>query len=305
MGESAREQSPKEAPVRASTLVVDGIRSPLLEAGPADQDEAVVFVHGNPGSSQDWTPLIGRVGTFSRALAFDHPGFGRADKPRDFDYTVTGYATHLGRALKQLKVQRAHLVLHDFGGPWGLAWAAEHPSAFASAVLINTGALIDYRWHYLARIWRTPVAGDLFMATANRVAFRLLLKHGNPRGLPRAFVDRMYADFDKGTKRAILRLYRATNDPASLSAQLSAALRPLDRPALVVWGVHDPYINVEQAERQRQTFPRAEVVLLPDSGHWPFMDNPAAVESTVVPFLQKAAGVPVNSEKRLVEERTE
>ncbi|MDQ4145957.1 MAG: alpha/beta hydrolase, partial [Actinomycetota bacterium] len=109
----------------------------------------------------------------------------------------------------------------------------------------------------------------------------------------------------KGTKRAILRLYRATNDPASLSAQLSAALRPLDRPALVVWGVHDPYINVEQAERQRQTFPRAEVVLLPDSGHWPFMDNPAAVESTVVPFLQKAAGVPVNSEKRLVEERTE
>lgn len=295
MRESA-EQWLSDAPVRSSRFMVEGIRSPLLESGPADQDEAVVFVHGNPGSSQDWVALLGRVGTFTRALAFDQPGFGKADKPHDFSYTVEGYATHLARALKELNVRRAHLVLHDFGGLWGLAWAAEHPSAFASVVLINTGALIDYKWHYLARIWRTPVVGGLFMASANRWAFSLLLKHGNPRRLPDSFVDRMYADFDKDTKRAILHLYRATSDPASVCAGLSAALRPLDRAALVVWGVHDPYINVEQAERQHETFSRAEVVLLEDSGHWPFMDNPTSVESAVVPFLRKVSSAAPSSQ---------
>jgi pimeloyl-ACP methyl ester carboxylesterase len=247
----------------------------------------VVFVHGNPGSSQDWLPLMEKVGTSVRAVALDHPGFGRADKPADFDYTVGGYAAHLGEALERLKVTRAHLVLHDFGGPWGLAWAAQHPDAFASAVLLNTGALLDYRWHYLARIWRTPVVGQLFMASATRAGFGLLLRHGNPRGLPRPFVDRMYADFDRGTKRAVLRLYRATDDPGAASAQLSRVLRPLDRPALVIWGVHDPYIPVEQAEIQRRTFPSAEVVLLEESGHWPFVDDPAGVEEAVLPFLAR------------------
>jgi len=273
--------------VHRSFVAVGGVSSPYLRSGPQDADEAVVFVHGNPGSSQDWERLLSRVGEFGRALAPDMPGFGRADKPETFDYTVEGYARHLDGVLKELGVRRAHLVVHDFGGPWGLAWAAQNPDAFASAVLINTGVLPGYRWHYLARIWRTPVFGEVFMATTTRPGFRLLLKHGNPRGLPKAFVDRMYDDFDKGTRRAVLRLYRATNDPAGAAERLAAALRPLDRPALVVWGAHDPYLPLGLAERQKETFPRAQVVVLEGSGHWPFADDPERVTEAVVPFLRR------------------
>jgi pimeloyl-ACP methyl ester carboxylesterase len=146
---------------------------------------------------------VERTGAFARAVAWDHPGFGQADKPAGFDYTVQGYA-HLGRCLDALGITRAHLVLHDFGGPWGLAWAATHPDAFASATLINIGILPGYHWHYHARIWRAPVLGELFNATTTRTGFGLLLRHGNPRGLPQPFVDRMYTDLDRGTKRAIL-----------------------------------------------------------------------------------------------------
>jgi pimeloyl-ACP methyl ester carboxylesterase len=129
------------ATLTETILTVDGIRAPMLQAGPPDADEAVVFVHGNPGSSQDWVRLVERVGRLARAVAWDHPGFGRADKPAGFAYSVEGYAAHLGRCLDVLGVTRAHLVLHDFGGPWGLAWAAAHPAAFASATLINIGVL--------------------------------------------------------------------------------------------------------------------------------------------------------------------
>jgi pimeloyl-ACP methyl ester carboxylesterase len=277
-------------PVRHCTLEAGGLHSPVLEAGPDAASEAVVFVHGNPGSSRDWEPLVGRVGAFARAVALDMPGFGQADKPKaGFEYTVAGYSAHLATALGELGITRAHLVLHDFGGPWGLAWAAEHPDAFASVVLINTGVLLGYRWHYLAKIWRTPVAGDLFMATANRAAFGLLLRHGNHGGLPKPFVDRMYEDFDRGTKRAVLALYRATGDIDRLSAAVTAKLVPLRRPALVVWGANDPYIPSEQAENQRQAFDVEELVMLPDSGHWPFADNPQAVTGAVLPFLQRHA----------------
>jgi pimeloyl-ACP methyl ester carboxylesterase len=274
--------------VTESVLEVGGIRTLLRSAGDPAATEAVVFVHGNPGSSRDWTDLLEAVGPVARGLAWDAPGFGHADKPASFDYSVEGYARFIAEALETLGVERVHLVLHDFGGPWGLRWAVEHPDQFASVVLINTGVLLNYSWHALAKIWRTPLVGELFMATATRPAFRMLMKTGNPRGLPPDFVDRMYDDFDTPTRKAVLKLYRAS--PPSAMEQLSIGLRALDGPALVVWGAKDPYIPVEQADLQLRTFPSAELHVLDDSGHWPFIDNPERTRELVVPFLRRIVG---------------
>lgn len=272
----------------STEIVVRGVRSPVMQAGPREGTEAVVFVHGNPGPKEDWTDLLGRVGGFARALAPDMPGYGGAEKPPDFDYTVAGYAEHLGGLLDQLGVERAHLVAHDFGGPWALAWAVAHPDRFASATLINTGVLIDYEWHRLAKIWRTPIVGELFQATATRPAFRLLVGRENPR-LPRAALDRIYdSSRSWATKRAVLKLYRAT--PAKLAGALMEALRELDRPALVVWGAEDAYLPREQAERQRRSFPSARIEVLEGYGHWVFLEDPERVASLVVPFLREQLG---------------
>jgi pimeloyl-ACP methyl ester carboxylesterase len=281
---------------RASALVrneplVDGLRTPILHAGDPAADEAVVFVHGNPGSGEDWRALLVGVGAYARALAPDMPGFGRADKPpAGFDYTVEGYAHHLRALLDIHGVRRAHLVGHDFGGPWMLTWAAMQPHRVASVTLINSGVLLGYRWHALARIWRTPLLGELFQATTTRPAFRLLLKLGNPRGLPRDFVERMFDDYDAGTRRAVLRLYRATSHPDRAALALQQTLVPHRIPALVVWGRADPYIPPRQAELQRQTFDVKRVVMLERSGHWPFADDPDAVAAAVLPFLRARLG---------------
>src|ERR1700736_5778579 len=67
------------------SVVIEGVRSPLLEFGPPEANEAVVFVHGTPGSRRDWENLARGVSEFGRAAAMDMPGFGTADKPVDFD----------------------------------------------------------------------------------------------------------------------------------------------------------------------------------------------------------------------------
>jgi pimeloyl-ACP methyl ester carboxylesterase len=274
--------------LRRSELMVDGVRSVVLQGGPASGEEAVVFVHGNPGFSRDWEELLERVGEFSRCLAPDMPGFGQADKPDEFDYTVAGYARHLGGLLTKLQVRKAHVVLHDFGGPWGLAWAIANPTALASLTLINTGVLPDYHWHYLARVWRAPMLGEIFMATTTRLGFHLLLKHGNPRGLPKAFIDGMFDHFDSGTKGAVLRLYRATNNPGEMAGRFGEVFRSWNCPTLVIWGRADPYLPVRYAERQRDYFPRVQMVVLESSGHWPYADNPERVAAILLPFLKTA-----------------
>jgi pimeloyl-ACP methyl ester carboxylesterase/2-polyprenyl-6-methoxyphenol hydroxylase-like FAD-dependent oxidoreductase len=283
-----RERAPG---VRHGSLQVDGVSTPLREAGPADAHEAVVFVHGNPGSSADWEPLLATTSARGlRALAWDAPGFGHAHAPGGFPQTVEAHARFIGHALDELGIARAHLVLHDFGGAWGLSWAAAHPERFASTVLLNTGALSGYRWHALARVWRAPLAGELFMATTTRPGFRLLLRRGQPRPLPRPFVDRMYDDFDRHTRRAVLALYRSVPDVGAAGRDLAAALRPLDRPATVIWGRHDPYLRLKQAEREREAFPRAEMLVLDNAGHWPFVDQPRWVADALSRHLASHAG---------------
>jgi pimeloyl-ACP methyl ester carboxylesterase len=283
-----------EAP-RARRITVEGLSSPVIEAGPQDQREAVVFVHGNPGSSTDWTALVSAVGELGRAVALDMPGFGKADKPRDFDYQVSAYADFLQGALAELQIERVHLVVHDFGGPFGLVWGLQHPDAWASVVLVNIGILPGYTWHTMAKRWRTPVLGELTQAWIPRAAWRRAMAKANPKGLPAEFVEKMYDDYDRGTRRAVLKLYRATPDAATpdgggLADQLGAALAQLRKPALVVWGAKDPFLSVEYAERQREFFAVRDVAILPDSGHWPFQDDPQGVEQAVLPFLREQLG---------------
>jgi pimeloyl-ACP methyl ester carboxylesterase len=272
-----------------AAVTVDGVSSPLLQAGDVGATEAVVFVHGNPGPKEDWQDLLHRTGAFARAVAPDMPGYGSADKPATFDYSSDGYARHLAGILDHLQITKVHLVMHDFGGAWGLLWAVQHPDAFASATLINTGILLDYRWHRLARIWRTRGVGEAFMASTTKPAFRMLLSHDNPLLSPSA-VDRLY-EMSRSwpTKRAVLKLYRAT--PASAMGALREPVRALDRPALVVWGTDDVYIPWQQADRQRESFPSASIELLEGLGHWPFLEDPARVAELVIPFLREQVSV--------------
>jgi pimeloyl-ACP methyl ester carboxylesterase len=272
---------------RRGQIVVSGIHSPAIEAGPADAREAVVFVHGNPGSSTDWTALVDAAGELGRAVAFDMPGFGRAEMPGSFDCNVESYGEFVQGALDELGIERVHLVLHDFGGPFGLMWGLAHPERWASVVLIDVGIMPGYTWHSLAKRWRTPVLGELMHAWIPRAAWRRAMQQANPKGLPAQFVEKMYDDYDRTTRRTVLRLYRATPDPGATAAQLGPVAAALRKPALVIWGAKDPYIAVEYAERQREFFDVREVTILPDSGHWPFQDDPEGVERPLLAFLQR------------------
>lgn len=277
------------AEVRRRRLEAAGCSTRLVEAGPAEASTAVVFLHGNPGSCDDWEALVGAVGGIGlRAVAFDLPDFGETIAPPGFEHSAPGYAAFVEAALAALGIERTHLVLHDFGGPIGLTWAMTNAERIASITLIDIGILPGYRWHRLARIWRTPVLGEVFMATATKRAFLTLVDRDEPRGLPRPFTERMYEQYDKRTKRAVLKLYRATDEPGAPDPQLIAALKSADPPALVIWGDGDAYLPSTYAERQREFLPRAEVHVLPQSGHWPFADSPAEVERLLLEFLGRA-----------------
>jgi pimeloyl-ACP methyl ester carboxylesterase len=278
--------SPIEPP-EWSSVQVGGIWTRVLQAGPHQASEAVVFIHGNPGSAGDWTGLVGDIGSTRRAVAFDLPDFGQTAATEDFGHTVAEYAGFVDDALKGLGVTSAILVLHDFGGPIGLTWAAANTAKVAGVALIDTGILADYKWHRMARIWQTPGLGGLANAAITRPVFRRLVASPEPRGLPGEFLDEMYDNFDRRTKAAVLDLYRDARSIGKDSKLLIPPLAEADLPAIVIWGAGDTYLAPAFAERQKDAFPSAEVHVLPGSGHWPFIDDPATVTRLLGDFLHR------------------
>lgn len=266
--------------------VVAGVRCAVHDSDPT-RPEAVVFVHGNPGPMDDWEELAPVVATFARVVAMDMPGYGRAERPRGFEYTVEGYGRYLGALLDQLSISRAHLVMHDFGGPWGLKWALDHPERVGSLTFINCGVLEGYKWHRFAKIWQTPILGELAQLTTTKWGMRVALDRMNPKPLPQRFFDRVMRYADWGHKRAVLKLYRASRHIGKSVPDLGALK---SRPACVIWGAGDPFIEVDYAEKQKQYFPLAEVHVIEGLGHWPFIDDVNAVRVPLIEFLKRVVG---------------
>jgi pimeloyl-ACP methyl ester carboxylesterase len=173
-------------------------------------------------------------------------------------------------------------------------WAAEHTNRLASVTLIASGVLTTYVPHAFAVIWGTPVLGEINIGTSIRQGFDATFQLLNPRPLPAAFVDRLYDDFDRGTRCAVLSYYRDYGGNLGGAAEprwegQQAIFSKLRLPALVIWGADDPYIPASQADNQKNSFPAAEVHVLANSGHFPFVDEPDVTRSLLVSFLRRVA----------------
>jgi pimeloyl-ACP methyl ester carboxylesterase len=245
--------------------------------------EAVpLYLHGVPTSSEDWVAFL----QLSGGLAPDLPGFGRSGKSGSRAYTIAEYDQFIERFLDERGVERVSMLVHDWGAV-GLAFAQRHPERIARLAIVNAVPFLPgYRWHRTARIWRTPLLGELAVGAINRYTLSLGSRESNatPGPMPREWVDSVLRHFDQGTQRAILRLYRSS--PSEVLAAAGAHLKDIETPALVVWGMRDPYIPSEFAARYAAAFPHAELLELPDAGHWPWLDRPDTIQR-VADFLSE------------------
>lgn len=273
------------AQVREHTAELDGLPIFWRSADAGTGAAPALYLHGVPSSSDEWVPFLERSG----GLAPDLPGFGRSGKPGYLRYTMAEYDRFIERFLEHAQVERVSLVVHDWGGV-GLLFAQRRPELVERLVVINAVTFLPgYRWHRMAKIWRTPGLGELAMGSTTRPVLRLLSRESNatPGPMPEEWIDSVLAHFDQGTQRAILRLYRSS--PESALEAAGAGLRTLRMPALVVWGLKDPYLPARFGPAYAEALAGAELLELPDAGHWPWLDRPEVIDR-VVAFVGAARG---------------
>lgn len=237
----------------------------------------VVYCHGNPTHGEDWVPFMERGGS---SVAIDMPGWGRSSRPdpTGFDYSMHGLSAFLERCLDELGVGKRKLVVHDWGA-LALIGAQRRPDLVEKLVVIDAVPLLPgYRWHWVARIWRRRWLGELANATTTRRSMALTLRQarGDRSAMPPEFVEMIWRYWDRGTKKAILQLYRDA-DPDRLAAA-GHDLNKLTCPSLVLWGDRDIYLPTKFAHDYAEVLPNATLDIREGTGHWPWLDDPSVVE---------------------------
>lgn len=234
-----------------------------------------LLLHGLPCSSDELVPLLAQTG----GIAPDLPGFGRSSKAGHLDYTLAGQAEFVELLLARLGLSQVALVAHGSGAGAALVFAQRHPEQVSRLVLCNALALVDgWHWPRLARMLRAPGLGELLMGATTRSLLARHLRRGcvAPSAWTDEAIDAVWAQFDHGTQRAILRLLR-DGDEARLAAA-GAGLQALQMPALVIWGERDPWLAPELADAYGARLAHAEVRRIADAGHWPWLEQPAVID---------------------------
>lgn len=233
----------------------------------------VVLVHGTPTWSFLFRGLIERLSRSHRVIAPDHLGFGLSDKPRGAGYAPRDHARRLDALIEHLGLRDITFVVHDFGGPIGLSSAIERPDRVARLVVMNTwlwSMAEDRSTVRASRLLGGPVGR--FLYTRLNFSPRVLLKMGfADRGRLTPAIHRHYLDVfpspaDRTAPWVLARELIGSSD--WYDALWSRRDRLRGKPMLIVWGMKDPAFSPPILERWRAEFPDAEVVTLPEAGHF-------------------------------------
>ena len=262
------------------------------------QGDPVVMVHGNPTWSFYFRELIEALKSDHRVIAPDHIGMGRSDKPNDsdYDYTLRSRVADLGTLVEVLDLRDITLVVHDWGGMIGMAWAAQHPDRIAKLVVLNTAAFPLPTGEPLPTsllLARTRGLGALLVRGLNafsRGAVRFCVIR---RPMPKAVAAGYLEPYDSWAHRiAVHRFVQdiplgPTDRAYAIVRETADALPGLARkPMLIAWGMKDFVFGHRFLAEWERRFPQAAVHRFEDCGHFVLED----AGEELIPLLRDFVG---------------
>lgn len=283
-------------PFKSHYMKINGLDYHFLDQGSGDP---VVMLHGNPTWSFYFRELIKGLSPEFRTIVPDHMGCGLSDKPNidQYDYRLKSRVDDLENLLGYLGIDRhITLVLHDWGGMIGMAYALRHPESIHRLVIMNTAAFILPKGKSLPvrlRLIRNikPFA-TLAVLGFNIFAYGALFM-ASYKGLKKDVKSGLIAPYNNWNNRiATLKFVQdipvQKEDPSySLAKYVDDNLYRLKHiPMLILWGEHDFVFDMDFLLEWQRRFPDAHVRTFEDAGHYVLEDAADEIIPMVKNFLK-------------------
>jgi pimeloyl-ACP methyl ester carboxylesterase len=254
----------------------------------------VLLLHGFPGSADYFREVVPKLSHAAYVIAPDLPGFGESDVLPRPSFAAFGQA--ISELLDTLEIGPRYVYLHDFGAPAGFHIAMQAPERVLGLIVQNANAHqtgLGPPWAPVKDYWSRPNPENEAASTAH-LTFEGV-RNGYIGGMPPEVAARIAAEVWEEDWRVMqlpgrMKTQRAlVADYANHVAQFDAIAQYLARsqpPALMLWGRHDPFFDLDETLSWMRALPRMEAHVL-DAGHKLLETHAAPAASLMVDFIRR------------------
>ena len=246
---------------------------------------ALLLIHGFPLSSQMWDPQLDDIAEFARVIAPDLRGHGQSDSVPG-PYSIPQLADDCADLLDHLNVATPFVVCGlSMGGYIALEFYRRYPEQVAGLILAATRA-----------------GADSVEGKAGRDKAAELAKNEGATAVSSGMLPKMLAPENYESDEELVEYVEDVMSTASLNGVVGALAAMRDRvdstpmlseinvPVLIIHGADDQLIPVAEAEAMHQAISNSELVIVPDAGHLPNLEQPDIFNDAVIDFLEELFG---------------
>jgi pimeloyl-ACP methyl ester carboxylesterase len=266
---------------RKEIEIPGGLRYAYQEGG---HGEPLLLLHGFGANKDNFTSVARFLTPHYRVIAPDHIGFGESSHPQDADYAAPAQSARLRAFVHALGLTRFHLGGSSMGGQISLTYSALYPADVISLWLLDSGGVWSAPKSERQKIVEAGGRNPLMARTEEEFAQIPAFVMSKPPHLPRFMLDVMAQErirnFDLEQ-----RIYNE-----DVAYQMESHIAGLETPTLIVWGREDRSHNVAAAEILHKLLPQSEVIIIPDAGHLPMIEQPQRCARDYLTFRQSLVG---------------
>ena len=250
--------------------------------------EPLLLVHGFPTASWDFHAIWPELVKQYRVLTLDLIGFGLSAKPRDFTYSIKAQANLVEALLAREKVDRYRLLAHDMGVSVAQELLARRRGQISAVCLLNGGLFPEtHRALLTQRLLASPL-GPLVARLSTYKSFKgAMIRIWGNRRIPETELETMWQLVTGDDGLAVMpKLIGYIQERKVERARWVRAIIEPPSPVRLINGLVDPVSGAHMIARYRELVANADVVELPDVGHYPQVEAPERVLPPVLEFLR-------------------
>jgi pimeloyl-ACP methyl ester carboxylesterase len=248
----------------------------------------IVLIHGTASSLHTWDAWTNQLKKTNRVIRLDLPGFGITGPKKDADYSIGAYTRFLHSFLQKLQLTKFHISGSSLGGNIAWNYAAEYPAKVEKLILVASSGLPTYKPQpAIFKMAKIPLLRSLFLYVTPRILISKNLKE-------------VYADDAKISSELVTRYHKMALRVGNRQAFIDRAkidfrgdakkyrdkLKSIQAPTLLIWGIQDLWIPIDNGKRMNVLIPDSKFVTLSNSGHVPMEENPKESFKILESFLE-------------------
>lgn len=256
----------------------------------------VLLMHGFPTCSYDWRHVVARLPD-RHLVAFDFLGFGLSDKPREHRYSLLAAADLTERIAERSDGEQVVLVAHDMATSVVTELLARDLEGRlrlrpAAVLLLNGSIVVELARLTVSQKLLRSRFGSVAAQLSNEPAFHAqmgrIFSTAHPL-TPQESAEQWSLITHEGGNRILDKLSLYLHERIRYAQRWHGALRDWHGHLELAWGLQDPVSNRSVLDAVIELRPGAPVTELPELGHYPQLEDPAAVSEIIARIAESAS----------------